>query len=103
MQNIRCTTDSGIAQYNFKCLVSFTADMINQLVWILIGIGLLLFIFGLVKYVSAGGDEDKVKEAKSFIIFGIIALFVMLSVWGLVNILTSTFFPGGGVIIPQFR
>lgn len=98
-----CDTETGLWQYNFECLVSFTADMINQLVWILIGIGLLLFIFGLVKYVSAGGDEDKVKEAKGFIIFGIIALFVMLSVWGLVNILTSTFFPGGGVIIPQFR
>jgi hypothetical protein len=65
-----CNTDTGLWQYNFKCFVSFTADMINQLVYILIGIGLLLFVFGLVKYVSAGGDEDKVKEAKSFIIFG---------------------------------
>lgn len=98
-----CNTDTGLNRYNFKCLVSFTADMINQLVWILIGIGLLLFIFGLVKYVSAGGDEGKVKEAKSFIIFGIIALSVMLSVWGLVNLLTSTFFPGGRLIIPQIK
>jgi len=76
--------------------------MINQLVLVLIGIGLLLFIFGLVKYVSAGGDEDEVKKAKSFIIFGIIALFVMLSVWGLVNLLSDTFFPRG-ILAPGFK
>jgi len=97
-----CDTETGLSQYNFKCLVTFTTDMINDLVLILIGIGLLLFIFGLVKYVSAGGDEDKVKEAKSFIIFGIIALFVMFSVWGLVNLLSDTFFPRG-ILAPQFK
>ncbi len=99
-----CNTATGISQYNFQCFVGFAASMINQLVFILIGIGLLLFIWGLVRYVSAGGDEDKVKEAKQFIVFGLIAFFIMLSVWGLTNILVRTFFPSnGGLIIPQFR
>ncbi len=88
--------------YNFQCFVSFATGMINQLVVILIGIGLLLFIWGLVKYVAAGGDEAKVAEAKQFIVFGLIAFFVMMSVWGLTNILVRTFFPSNGLIIPQF-
>ncbi len=101
---MNCTTETGLSHYNFQCLVSFTADMINDLIYLLIGFGILVFIFGLVKYVAAGGDEDKISEAKRFILFGLIALFVMMSVWGLVNLLVKTFFPnGGGLIIPRYR
>jgi len=100
-----CNTITGIRQPNFNCLVGFIAGAINQLVVLLIGVGLLLFIWGLVKYVSAGGDEDEVKKAKRFIVFGLIAFFVMLSVWGLVNLLVNTVWPTGGGNLrgPQFR
>ena len=68
------------------------------------GVGLLLFIFGLIKYVVAAGDEKKIEEAKRFIVFGLIAFFVMFSVWGLTNLLVKFFFPqGGNLIIPQLK
>lgn len=56
-----------------------------------IGLAVLFFIWGLIKYVSAGGDSDKQKEARDTIIWGIVILFVMVSVWGLVNVLINTF------------
>lgn len=104
-QNNGCTTTTGIRQNNFKCVVGFAADAINDLVALLIGVGLLVFIFGLVKYVSAGGDEKKREEAKGFIVFGLIAFFVMFSVWGLTNLLVRTFFPSNvnQLFIPQLK
>jgi hypothetical protein len=36
------------------------------------------------------------------ITFGIVALFVMVAVWGLVGVLTSTFF-AGGLAVPQLK
>jgi hypothetical protein len=35
-------------------------------------------------------NEEARKEGKKVIIFGIVGLFVMVSVWGLVNILQET-------------
>ena len=78
--------------------------LINQLIPIIISIALLFFLVGIVQYVTAGGDEERRTAARGMIIFGIIALFVMVSVWGFVNILTKTFFSGqatqGPVTIP---
>jgi len=87
---------------NFQGVVSCFSGLINSIIPVIIGLAVLLFIIGLVKYITAGGNEDQVTEARGYIIFGIIAIFVMVSVWGLVGILSNTFFPGG-VSIPQLR
>src|SRR3989344_8060233 len=89
---------------NIQSSVATLTGVINQLIPFIISIGLLVFLIGVVQYVSAGGDEEKRTAARGMIIFGIIALFVMVSVWGFVNILTKTFFSGqatqGPVTIP---
>lgn len=86
---------------DFKEVVSCFTGMIDLVIPLIIGLGVLLFIWGLIKYVTAGGDEKARVEGRNYIIYGIIALFVMVSVWGLVSILTNTFFPGG--TIPQLK
>lgn len=58
---------------------------------LLILAALVLLLYGIVTTFFLNSSEDKRKEGKSFILNGIIALFVMVSVWGLVNILRSTF------------
>jgi hypothetical protein len=51
-----------------------------------------IFLWGGVRYIAAGGDEEKVKEARSMIIWGIIFLAVMVAVWGFVNIVLDFVF-----------
>lgn len=58
----------------------------------LIGLGLVLFLIGVVNYVRAGDNEEKRQAGRDLMIFGIVALFVMVGVWGLVKILYNTFF-----------
>ncbi len=77
-------------------------DLINRLIPIVISIALLLFLIGIVQFVTAGGDEEKRAAARGMIIFGIIALFVMVSAWGFVNILTKTFFTGSNLSAPDY-
>lgn len=50
-----------------------------------------MILVGVVNYVRQAGNEEKVKEARGFIVWGIVFLFVMLSVWGIVNVLTGSF------------
>ncbi len=57
---------------------------------LLILAAVVLLLFGIVKtFFWASGEKRE--EGKSFIIWGIVALFVMVSVWGLVNVLRGTF------------
>ena len=87
--------------YDFRTLVAMFIDMIKTLVPLVVGLTLLYFMWGIFQLVRSN-SEDSRKEAIGVITYGIVSLFVMVSVWGLVSILTSTFF-GGSLIIPQLR
>jgi len=65
--------------------------IINTAIPFIIGIAVFIFIVGLVQYVNAGGDDDKIKAAKQTIIWGLIIIFVMFSAVGIVNLLNNTF------------
>jgi len=71
-------------------LVEFFVDLINTAVPIIIALAVLYFIWGVFRYVIADDDETKAK-GKNTMLWGIIGIFVMISVWGLVNILRNTF------------
>ncbi len=81
----------SLAPRNFKELVMnmFIGCIINPLVPVLMAVAVLAFLWGVFTFIRAEGDNKK--KAKDFIIYGIIGLFVMVSVWGLVNILQYTF------------
>jgi hypothetical protein len=66
-------------------------DLIGTATPIIVALALLFFFYGLAKYILNSGDEEKKSEGKGIMIWGIIALFVMVSVWGLVNLLANTF------------
>ena len=92
---------SAAQAYDFRSLVAMFIDMIKTLVPLIVGLTPLYFIWGIFQLVRSN-SEDARKEAIGVITYGIVSLFVMISVWGLVSILTSTFF-GGGLVIPQLR
>ena len=75
-------------------------DIINNIIPLIIGIAVLVFLWGLVSYVTAGADEEKKAAARGIIIYGIIIIFVMTAVWGFVKILSTTFFGGTDLQAP---
>ncbi len=64
--------------------------ILSKLLPLIITLTLIVFLWGIFKFVMSGGDTEQRREARGYIIWGIIALFVMVSVWGLVNILSRT-------------
>src|SRR5690606_24929370 len=71
-------------------IFGFIKNILDTLLPLIIAAAVVYFIYGVATYILAG-DEDKKEAAKNNIVWGIIALFVMISVWGLVNILVNTF------------
>ncbi len=84
-------------------------SILNLVVPIVMTLALLYFFWGLANYILGAGDEEKRKAGRDMMIWGVIALFVMASVWGLVEVLNNTFLGGrnfgppidSGSLIPQ--
>lgn len=58
----------------------------------------VVFLWGVLQYITAGADEKKIEEAKQVVVWGIIALAVMLTAWGFVKIVIDAIF--GGETLP---
>jgi hypothetical protein len=80
----------ALAQTGAAEIIGKVSDILNMLIPLIIGLAVVYFIWGILKYVTAGEGDSKA-EARSVMIYGIIAIFVMVSVWGLVNLLVGTF------------
>lgn len=65
--------------------------VVKPLVVLLLALAVLVFLWGIVTYIKNLDNEEKRSTGRMMMIYGIIALFVMVSVWGLVNILVGTF------------
>lgn len=62
------------------------------LVPLIFALAFIVFIWGIFLYfVSGGHDEEKRERGKSLMLWGLIGFFVMVSVWGLVNLFLGTF------------
>lgn len=57
------------------------------------------FIYGLIKFYLNPENPDAKTKGKNFIVGGLIALFVMTAMWGIVKVVTNTF--GVNNTIPQ--
>ncbi len=69
---------------NLIDLIRIFTDLIRLIIPVIIGLALLAFFWGLVKFiVNIQGDVKAVKEGKNLMIWGVIAFFVMISVWGI--------------------
>ena len=89
-------------------LINRFVEILRALIPLLFGIALIGFLWGVAQFILNADNEEKRREGKKVMIWGIIGLFVMLSVWGLVAVIGGTFgigvdpgatpqFPGGFV------
>jgi hypothetical protein len=77
--------------------VSAIYSLLKAIIPILISIALIGFMWGVVLYLFGKSKED----GRTFMLWGIIALFVMTSIWGLVGILRGTLFGTSSDTIPS--
>ncbi len=85
------SAQSGVGLGGLLGLLAQANDLINRLIPFIIALTILIFLWGVFKFVMNSGDSEGRKEAQGYMIWGIVALFVMVSVWGLVNILVRSF------------
>jgi len=88
---------------NITRLISAIQNIVNTLLPILVTIALLVFFWGLIQYIRSANDPEAANNGKSIMIAGIIALFVMVSVWGIVGFIgrALNIEQGGSINVPK--
>ena len=83
-------------------LLGLAQGTVNALVPLLIGVGVVALFIGVVGFVFQRDAADHAKWAK-FMGMALLGLFVMVSIWGIVNFFGSIvgIGAGGGVPVPQ--
>lgn len=89
---------------NLLNLIATVQSIVNRLVPLAIGVAVLALFYGIIKFIMSNkeGNEKGHADAIKFMGMAILALFVMVSVWGLVGFLGSIVGvgQGGGVPVP---
>ena len=80
-------------------------DLTNTIVPLFMVIAVAVFLWGIVQYITASGDEEKAKSARGYIIYGLIGVFVMIAFWGIITVVATTFgiSTGGTIEAPTFN
>lgn len=90
---------------NLSDVGSFIINTINNvLVPVIFAIAFIVFLWGaFTTFILAGGSDETKEKGKGLMLWGLIGFFVMVSIWGLVNILTGTvsFGNNSGVNAPK--
>ncbi|MFZ2167351.1 MAG: hypothetical protein WAV50_00605 [Minisyncoccia bacterium] len=70
---------------------------------VLFAIAFLYFLWGVYKYFILGADNDSERtKGRDVVLWGLIGFAVILSVWGLVNVVVTTFNLGSAGNVPGY-
>ena len=87
---------TGIIQYVTSLIQTYLIPMVLTL-------ALIFFLWGIVKFIYNQNNAEKRKKALSTFLFGVLALFVMLGILGIVQVVVNTFSPGTNSVVPQLK
>lgn len=72
-------------------LVSLAQTLVGKLIPLMMATALLVFFYGLVMFIWKGKEGgEALEKGKQLMIYSIVALFVMVSIWGIIQLMQST-------------
>lgn len=84
---------------NIEGLLRSFQNLLQLLVPILIGVAVVVLLWGVVQMIAGAGDEEKRKAGRQKIVWGIIGIVVMVAIFGLVEFVIDAFgIESGGTV-----
>lgn len=71
-------------------LLALANTVFNALIGLLITLAIVTVFWGIIKYLFNSGSEGKAEGLK-IALYGVGAIFIMVSIWGIIRLLQSTF------------
>lgn len=83
------------AAQTVQSVLSIVKTILDTVVPILLILATIVFIWGVIVFITAGASEEKKTYGRYLIMYGLVGLFAIVAVWGVVRVLTNTFGVGG--------
>jgi hypothetical protein len=98
-------TDAGTTLSNLNRFVTEAKKIIDLLIPMAFALAVIYFFFGVAKYISKAGEPKAAAEGKSIMIYGVIAIAVMASLYGIIAYLQNTVGVVGGssITVPKLQ
>jgi hypothetical protein len=77
---------------SLSSIVQTLIGLINMLISVLAALALVVFFIGLVRYIKDSSDSHAHTEGRERIIWSLVALFILFSIWGILALMSITFF-----------
>ena len=90
-EGVECAEGIKYEGVNLLGVLCVTQLILRRVVVLLVSFAVIFFIYVITKYITAGEDEDKRNKMKNLMVYGIIGLFVIVSMWGIVYLLVNSF------------
>ncbi len=84
--------------HGFSGLVQSMVKIFNAVLPMLVALALVLFMIGVIKYIRHEGEHEK----RDMMIWSLVALFIMLSMWGIIRLMCASL-TGSGSCQTQSR
>jgi Type IV secretion system pilin len=78
---------------NFCTWVSAIIGLLNPLIGIASAIALVIFFWGLLRYVYAAGNSEAHTKGKEMIVWGLLSIFIIFSLWGIIVFFEEALLP----------
>ena len=76
---------------NLDAIITFLKNAVKSVIPIVFGLAIIFFFWGLIEFIRASGDAKLRAEGRGRMIYGVIAIAVMVALYGLIAWLGNTF------------
>ncbi|MGM0482458.1 MAG: hypothetical protein ACQEP6_01155 [Patescibacteria group bacterium] len=84
---VLASTPSVVSAQEFgdvDTLLDTILSLLDTIILIILALALVFFLWGVAKFILNAGDPEEQSKGKQVMFWGLIGLFVMTAVWGLV-------------------
>lgn len=84
-------------------LINIFIDIFKTLLPFLAALAFFVFLIGVARYIKSSGSEKDTKDSKNLLIWGIVGMFILVTIWGIISFIKSELGFGADVVIPQIK
>lgn len=94
---------AAVAPANLTEIIKLFTEIGLKVIPFLGMVAFLVFVLGVARFIKSAGNEKEIKDSKKLLIWGIVGLFVLVTIWGIISFLRSEFGFTGDIGIPQIN
>ncbi|MEK7646595.1 MAG: hypothetical protein AAB381_02790 [Patescibacteria group bacterium] len=73
-----------------RAIEPILVNIVNPIVMLMFAVAVVVFVYGIVEMLSQGADAEAHTKGRMHMIGGVVGMFIMLSAWGIINLVANT-------------